>query len=108
MRRCGGDHSRVDHAEIAGAGFAGLVAAIALRQRGWSVRVHEQSPELRAFGAGILSSKGETIYAIDSDLPNRIRFDLKRVALLYDTLRSEALSPAASRDLIVKVVQQWT
>jgi 2-methyl-3-hydroxypyridine 5-carboxylic acid dioxygenase len=41
------------HAEIAGAGFAGLVAAIALRQRGWSVRVHEMSRELRAFGAGI-------------------------------------------------------
>jgi 2-methyl-3-hydroxypyridine 5-carboxylic acid dioxygenase len=41
------------HAEIAGAGFAGLVAAIALRQRGWTVRVHEASHELRAFGAGI-------------------------------------------------------
>lgn len=41
------------HAEIAGAGFAGLVAAIALRQRGWTVRVHEKDPTLRAFGAGI-------------------------------------------------------
>ncbi|HUE45846.1 MAG TPA: NAD(P)/FAD-dependent oxidoreductase [Aestuariivirgaceae bacterium] len=41
------------HAEIAGAGFAGLTAAIALRQRGWTVRVHEASPVLRAFGAGI-------------------------------------------------------
>jgi 2-methyl-3-hydroxypyridine 5-carboxylic acid dioxygenase len=41
------------HAEIAGAGFAGLAAAIALRRRGWSVRVHEKESELRAFGAGI-------------------------------------------------------
>lgn len=41
------------HAEIAGAGFAGLAAAVALRQRGWTVRVHEKGPELRAFGAGI-------------------------------------------------------
>ena len=41
------------HAEIAGAGFAGLTAAVALRQRGWSVRLHEKGPELRAFGAGI-------------------------------------------------------
>ena len=41
------------HAEIAGAGFAGLAAAAALGQRGWSVRVHEMNPELRAFGAGI-------------------------------------------------------
>lgn len=41
------------HAEIAGAGFAGLVAGIALRQSGWTVRIHEASRELRAFGAGI-------------------------------------------------------
>jgi 2-methyl-3-hydroxypyridine 5-carboxylic acid dioxygenase len=41
------------HAEIAGAGFAGLAAAVALRQRGWSVRVHEKEAALRAFGAGI-------------------------------------------------------
>jgi len=37
------------HAETAGAGFAGLAAAIALRRRGWSVRVHEKEAELRAF-----------------------------------------------------------
>ena len=41
------------HAEIAGAGFSGLVAAIALKQRGWTVRVHEADTQLRAFGAGI-------------------------------------------------------
>lgn len=38
------------HAEIAGAGFAGLVAAIALADRGFSVRVHERTPLLRAEG----------------------------------------------------------
>lgn len=41
------------HAEIAGAGFAGLVAAVALAQRGWSVRVHERTPALRAEGFAI-------------------------------------------------------
>jgi 2-polyprenyl-6-methoxyphenol hydroxylase-like FAD-dependent oxidoreductase len=41
------------HAEIVGAGFAGLCAAAALGRRGWSVRVHEQASEVRAFGAGI-------------------------------------------------------
>lgn len=40
-------------AEIAGAGFAGLVTAIALARKGWQVRVHERSAELRMFGAGI-------------------------------------------------------
>ncbi|WP_338616836.1 NAD(P)/FAD-dependent oxidoreductase [Pigmentiphaga sp. CHJ604] len=41
------------HAEISGAGFAGLTAAAALAQRGWSVRVHERAGSLRTAGAGI-------------------------------------------------------
>lgn len=41
------------HAEIVGAGFAGLVAGATLARLGWSVRVHERATELRAFGAGI-------------------------------------------------------
>jgi 2-polyprenyl-6-methoxyphenol hydroxylase-like FAD-dependent oxidoreductase len=41
------------HAEIAGAGIGGLAAAAALARRGWTVRVHERNPELRAVGAGI-------------------------------------------------------
>jgi 2-polyprenyl-6-methoxyphenol hydroxylase-like FAD-dependent oxidoreductase len=41
------------HAEIAGAGIAGLTTAIVLGQRGWSVRVHERGSELREIGAGI-------------------------------------------------------
>ena len=39
--------------EIVGAGFAGLAAACAFAQRGWSVRVHERADELRTTGAGI-------------------------------------------------------
>jgi phenylalanine-4-hydroxylase len=34
---------------------------------------------LKAYGAGILSSKAETVYAIASDEPNRLNFDLERV-----------------------------
>lgn len=41
------------HAEVVGAGFVGLTVAARLAQRGWSVRVHERGPEVRAFGAGI-------------------------------------------------------
>lgn len=41
------------HAEIVGAGLAGLTAATALAQRGWSVRLHETGSELRMYGAGI-------------------------------------------------------
>jgi len=34
---------------------------------------------LRVYGAGILSSKGETVYAIESPVPQHLRFDLIRV-----------------------------
>lgn len=34
---------------------------------------------LRIYGAGIMSSKTESVYALESDLPRRIQFDLKRV-----------------------------
>jgi 2-polyprenyl-6-methoxyphenol hydroxylase-like FAD-dependent oxidoreductase len=44
---------RPGHAEIVGAGFGGLVAAIALAERGWSVRVHERRGSLRGEGYGI-------------------------------------------------------
>ena len=34
---------------------------------------------LRAFGAGMLSSKGETVYSVEDPKPNRIGFNLERV-----------------------------
>ena len=34
---------------------------------------------LRIYGAGIVSSKGESIYCLESDDPNRLGFDLRRV-----------------------------
>ncbi|GLK83806.1 FAD-dependent oxidoreductase [Ancylobacter defluvii] len=40
-------------AEIAGGGIAGLACGWALALRGWKVRVHERSPEIREVGAGI-------------------------------------------------------
>jgi 2-methyl-3-hydroxypyridine 5-carboxylic acid dioxygenase len=42
------------HAEIAGAGFAGLTMSTALAKRGWTVRLHERAEQVRDFGAGIL------------------------------------------------------
>ena len=40
-------------AEIVGSGFGGLVAAIALAERGWEVSVHERRDDLAAEGYGI-------------------------------------------------------
>jgi len=34
---------------------------------------------LRIFGAGIVSSRGESVFALDDPSPNRIQFDLRRV-----------------------------
>ncbi|HVF17087.1 MAG TPA: hypothetical protein VNA21_09250, partial [Steroidobacteraceae bacterium] len=40
------------------------------------------TPEgLRAYGSGILSSKSETVYSVESSKPNRIKFSLERVML---------------------------
>lgn len=39
----------------------------------------QQAEGLRIYGAGIVSSAGETPFCLESDSPNRIRFDLERV-----------------------------
>jgi phenylalanine-4-hydroxylase len=39
----------------------------------------QTSRGLRVYGAGILSSKGETVYSVESPKPHRIRFQLERV-----------------------------
>jgi 2-polyprenyl-6-methoxyphenol hydroxylase-like FAD-dependent oxidoreductase len=44
---------RQSRAEIAGAGFAGLTLGALLAERGWTVRIHERSDEIREVGAGI-------------------------------------------------------
>ncbi|MFM8352749.1 MAG: FAD-dependent oxidoreductase [Actinomycetales bacterium] len=41
------------HAEIAGAGIAGLGLACQLAEIGWTVRIHERAAEVRETGAGI-------------------------------------------------------
>jgi len=45
--------TQVRRAEIVGAGMAGLTAAAALCQRGWSVRVHERMNSVRTVGSGL-------------------------------------------------------
>ncbi|MBX3531996.1 MAG: FAD-dependent monooxygenase [Rhizobiaceae bacterium] len=54
------DVSRPRQIVIAGAGIAGLTAAIAFARRGFAVRVFEQAPELAEAGAGIQLSPNAT------------------------------------------------
>lgn len=46
---------------------------------------------LKIFGSGIISSKDESIYCLESNIPNRIKFDLKRIMsteYIIDTFQS--------------------
>jgi len=74
------------HAEIAGAGFGGLVAAVALAERGWTVRLHEKTPILRAEGFSLALEK---IYAVARGV------DAKTMGLQYlEALKALGASPA--------------
>lgn len=68
------------HAEIAGAGVAGLGLACRLRQLGWSVRVHERASQVRDGGAAIsLGQNGvdalRLIGALDTALEGGVPID---------------------------------
>lgn len=68
------------HAEIAGAGVAGLGLACRLRQLGWSVRVHERASHVRDGGAAIsLGQNGvdplRLIGALDAALEGGVPID---------------------------------
>ena len=86
------------HAEIVGAGFAGLTAACALAQRGWTVRVHERGDRLRTAGAGIY------IYE------NGLRV-LEAVGAYAAAVRGAPLAPTRevrdARDRLISV-HRWT
>ena len=72
------------HCLIAGAGIGGLTCAIALAQRGISVELVEQSPQLEEIGAGIqLSPNAMQVFAhlgLNHDL-SESAFEPKNIAL---------------------------
>lgn len=81
------------HAEVAGAGFAGLAVAAALARGGWSVRVHETADAPRSFGAGLY------VYAFVEDVLRQIG--------AFDAFDAEAFTPA-SRTIFVDGVARST
>jgi salicylate hydroxylase len=58
---------------IAGAGIGGLVAALALQQRGFEVALYEQARDLRGVGAGVQISPNGTrvLYSLGLAVPIR-------------------------------------
>ena len=82
------------HAEIAGAGFGGLVAAIALARAGWSVRVHERTPFMRSEGYGIAIHRNgilvlKTLGVFDEILKGSVRVSHLETRLADGTLTSQ-------------------
>ncbi len=88
------------HAEIVGAGFGGLVAAIALADRGWIVRVNERRSSLADEGYGIaIHNNMARIFSafgiLDQVLSGGMRIDRRdsldrygRVVMTRKTVRS--------------------
>lgn len=91
------DDTRSRQVVIAGAGIAGLTAALAFAERGYAVRVFEQAPRLEAAGAGIQLSPNAThildrLGVLDLLLPAAV---LPKAVILQDaaTLRQLARVP---------------
>ena len=87
-------------ASIAGAGFAGLAAALALQQRGWQVRVHERAPTLRSEGFGIAVHENgiavlEARGVLDAVLTRALR--IRRMETRDETGRATAVMVPKSR-----------
>src|SRR5688500_13401798 len=61
------------HILIAGAGIAGLTAALALLKRGFDVDVYEQAPELREIGAGLQIGPNGSRVLIELGLEDRLQ-----------------------------------
>ena len=100
------------HAEIAGAGFGGLVAAIALARAGWSVRVHERTPFMRSEGYGIAIHRNgilvlKTLGVFDEILKGAVRVSHLETRLADGTLTSQVpakLTYRISRQHMVSVL----
>jgi 2-polyprenyl-6-methoxyphenol hydroxylase-like FAD-dependent oxidoreductase len=72
------------HAEIAGGGIGGLSSAVMLAQDGWTVRVHERSPEIRELGTGIYLKNNaievlEQTGIFDRLAPNGVKLERSQV-----------------------------
>jgi len=83
--------------DIIGAGIGGLTTAIALRQKGFSVRIFEQSEKLTHVGAGIiLASNAMQIY---ERLGLRVEIENKGKIISSMQITKQTLEPISTMDL---------
>ena len=94
------------HAEIAGAGFGGLVAAIALARAGWSVRVHERTPFVRSEGYGIAVHRNGILVLQSLGVFNDIQTGAVRVSHLETRLADGSLTSQVPAKLTYRISRQ--
>jgi len=94
------------HAEIAGAGFGGLVAAIALARAGWSVRVHERTPFVRSEGYGIAIHRNGILVLQSLGVFDDIRAGAVRVSHLETRLADGTLTSQVPAKLTYRISRQ--
>jgi 2-polyprenyl-6-methoxyphenol hydroxylase-like FAD-dependent oxidoreductase len=94
------------HAQIAGAGYAGLTIATLLARRGWAVRVHERSDEVREIGAGIFLHNNGLAVLEEADLMEELAPKGDRLA--RDRLVDHRGRVMQERDLSPVNARRWS
>ena len=94
------------HAEIAGAGYAGLTIATLLARRGWTVTVHERSDAVREIGAGIFLHNNGLVVLEEAGLMEALA--PKGTRLLRDRMVDHRGRLMQERDLAVTRTRRWS
>jgi 2-polyprenyl-6-methoxyphenol hydroxylase-like FAD-dependent oxidoreductase len=97
---------RARHAEIAGAGYAGLTMAMLLARRGWTVTVHERSVEVREIGAGIFLHNNGLVVLEEAGLMQELAPRGER--LLRDRMVDHRGRTMQERDLSGTYTRRWS
>ena len=92
--------------QIAGAGYAGLMIATLLAQRGWKVTIHERSEAVREIGAGIFLHNNGLVVLEESGMMEDLA--PKGVRLLRDRMVDYRGRVMQERDLSGPNTRRWS
>ena len=97
---------RGGRAQIAGAGYAGLMTATLLAQRGWKVTVHERSEAVGEIGAGIFLHNNGLVVLEEAGLMEELAPNGER--LLRDRMVDHRGRVMQERDLSGSNTRRWS
>jgi 2-polyprenyl-6-methoxyphenol hydroxylase-like FAD-dependent oxidoreductase len=93
-------------AQVAGAGYAGLMIATLLAQRGWRVTVHERSDAVREIGAGIFLHNNGLVVLEEAGVMEELAPKGER--LLRDRMVDHRGRVMQERDLAASGTRRWS